>query len=191
MTKETHEILTIEQLHAMGILANSSISLTELKVAQKRLCNIHALTAKAIKNGKGPFYAEIYDDKGNLIAAAANSVVEDNCSICHAEMNTLKLAHEKLKSYNLAPFNLSIYINAEPCLMCAGGLMWSGIKNIFFSVPSADVENITGFDEGYKPDWINEFKKRGISVYGNIESETGKKVMFDYVNSGKTIYKPR
>ena len=191
MTKETYEILTIEQLHSMGILANSSISLTELKVAQKRLCNIHSLTSEAIKNGKGPFYAEIYDDKGNLIAAAANSVVEDNCSTCHAEMNTLKLAHEKLKSYNLAPFNLSIYINAEPCLMCAGGLMWSGIKNIFFSVPSADVENFTDFDEGYNPDWINEFKKRGISVYGNIESETGKKVMFDYVNSGKTIYKPR
>ena len=57
-------------------------------------------------------------------------------------------------------------------------------------MPSAQVEAITGFDEGFKPDWLNEFKQRGINVYGNIEPQLGEDVLHEYVNSGKKIYKP-
>ena len=85
---------------------------------------------------------------------------------------------------------MTIYVTAEPCIMCAGAIMWSGVKTVYFGVPSSDVERITGFDEGYKPDWINEFKKRGITVYGGIEKTAGEEVLQNYVNSGKKIYKP-
>ena len=68
--------------------------------------------------------------------------------------------------------------------------MWSGIKNVYFGVPSKQVEKITGFDEGFKPHWLKEFKKRGIVVYGNIETEAGEKVLDSYVKSGKKVYKP-
>ena len=105
-------------------------------------------------------------------------------------LDALKKAFEKYKQYDLSPQNLTIYINAEPCIMCAGALMWSGVKTIYFGVPSKDVERITGFDKGYKPNWVREFKKRGITVYGSIEKATGEKVLQDYVDSGKEIYKP-
>ena len=36
--------------------------------------------------------------------------------------------------------------------------MWSGIKAVYFGVPSKRVEEITGFDEGFKPNWFDEFK---------------------------------
>ena len=39
---------------------------------------------------------------------------------------------------------------------------------------------ITGFDEGFKPNWFEEFQKRGITVYGNIEQDAGEKVLADY-----------
>ena len=74
--------------------------------------------------------------------------------------------------------------------MCAGAIMWSGIKKVFYGVSSKDVEEITGFDEGYKPEWMQQFKKRNILVCGNIEEEIGKNVLRNYVKSGKTIYKP-
>ena len=57
-------------------------------------------------------------------------------------------------------------------------------------MPSKDVEKITGFDEGFKPHWFREFKKRGIVVYGNIEPEIGKAELRNYVKSEKEIYKP-
>jgi hypothetical protein len=68
--------------------------------------------------------------------------------------------------------------------------MWSGIKEVYYSVPSKRVEEITGFDEGFKPDWLNEFAKRGIIVYGNIAVEEGEKVLHEYVDLGHKIYKP-
>lgn len=185
------ENYSIKELAKMGIVANSPISKTELETAKKIMLNVQAKTADGIKNGKGPFYAEIYDKNGNFVVASSNSVVEDKCCLFHAEVNTIKKAHDKFKEYSLAPEDLTIYVNAEPCIMCAGAIMWSGIKTVYFGVPSSEVEKITGFDEGYKPNWIKEFKKRGITVYGNIEPQAGEKVLKDYVNSGKEIYKPR
>lgn len=186
-----NEIYSVKDLAKMGIVANSPISKTELENANKVMQNVHNRTAEGVRNGKGPFYAEIYDANGNLVVSSSNSVVEDNCCLHHAEINTIKKAHEKFKEYSLAPENLTIYVNAEPCIMCAGAIMWSGIKTVYFGVPSSEVEKITGFDEGYKPNWIKEFKKRGITVYGNIEQQAGEKVLEDYVNSGRKIYKPR
>ena len=186
-----NEVYSVKELTKMGIVANSPIAKTELENAKKIMLNVQAKTADGIKNGKGPFYAEIYDKNGNFVVASSNSVVEDKCCLYHAEINTIKKAHEKFKEYSLAPEDLTIYVNAEPCIMCAGAIMWSGIKTIYFGVPSSKVEKITGFDEGYKPNWIKEFKKRGITVYGNIEAQAGEKVLEEYVKSGKEIYKPR
>lgn len=143
-----------------------------------------------VDKGFGPFMAAIYDEEGNLISEASNSVINENCSNNHAEINAIKLAEQKLNTYDLSAHNLSLYITAEPCMMCLGAILWSGIKKIYYSVSTKDVEEITGFDEGIKPDWINEFKKRGIEIFGNIEEEMGKKLLFNYVNSNKKIYKP-
>ena len=185
-----NEMYSVRDLKKMNIQANSPIRKTDLEKAKSIMLNIHKKTAEGVNNGKGPFYAEIYDKYGNLIVASSNSVVEDNCALYHAEVNTLKKAFEKYKQYDLSPQDFSIYVNTEPCIMCAGAIMWSGVKTIYFGVPSKDVERITGFDEGYKPNWIKEFKKRGITVYGNIEQAEGEKVLEDYVKSGKEIYKP-
>jgi tRNA(Arg) A34 adenosine deaminase TadA len=93
-------------------------------------------------------------------------------------------------TYDLSKYNLSLYITAEPCMMCIGAIMWSGIKNVYYGLPSEVVEKITGFDEGFKPDWIDEFKKRGITVYGNIVPELGKQALTEYINNGHKVYKP-
>ena len=162
----------------------------ELKQAEKIISELHKETEKNIELGYGPFLAAIYDKNGNLIAKMPNTVVKEKCSLWHAEVNTIKEAQKKLGTYDLAPYDLSIYVNAEPCIMCMGAIMWSGIKHIYFSVDSKTVEEITGFDEGYKPNWIPEFKKRNIEVYGGIQSNQGEKVLKKYVESGKTIYKP-
>lgn len=183
-------MFSVEELKNLGIVANAPLSREEMKQAEEILKTVHQKTLNGIKEGKGPFYAEIYLDK-KLVAAASNSVVEDNCSLCHAEINVLNKAHREFKSWSLSEKDLTIYINAEPCIMCMGAIMWSGVKRVFFSVSSKDVEEITGFDEGFKPDWTDEFKKRGIEVFGGIEAERGKEVLKEYIKSGNTIYKPR
>ena len=158
--------------------------------AKKIIRELQQENALNTLQGFGPFLAAIYDDKGRIIAKMPNTVAKDKSCLWHAEMNTINAACKKLNTYDLAPLNLSIYITAEPCIMCMGAIMWSGIKKVFYGVNSADVEKITGFDEGFKPAWQEEFAKRGIEVFGEIETEEGRKVLREYISSGKEVYKP-
>ncbi len=152
--------------------------------------NLHYELEQNIDNGKGPFLAAIYDEGGNLLSKAQNSVIKDNCSMCHAEVNAIMQAQKELRTYDLSPYNATIYVTAEPCMMCLGAILWSGIKRICFSVSSETVEKITGFDEGYKPDWINQFKKRGIAVRPYVLSKAGERVLNLYMKKNGTIYSP-
>ena len=173
-----------------NIISNEPLNLKKIEQASKIIKELHSQMQDLASEGYGPFVAAVYDQNGNLIAKEANSVVNEVCSNNHAEINAIKKAQEKLETYDLSSYNLSIYITAEPCMMCIGAIMWSGIKNVYYSVPSKTVEKITGFDEGFKPSWLKEFKKRGIIVYGNIDAKDGEFELKQYVNSGKTIYKP-
>ena len=172
------------------VISNENIDHNKVKMASKIIKELQSEMSSYTNNGSGPFVAAIYDEKGNLVVKVANSVVNETCSNNHAEVNAIKLAEQKLGTYDLAKENLSLYVTAEPCMMCLGAIMWSGIKNVYYGVPSKRVEEITGFDEGFKPDWFNEFKKRGITVYGNIEVKAGEKELHEYVKSNKTIYRP-
>lgn len=170
------------------IIANEDINPEKVKNATKIILGLQSEMKNYIADGSGPFLAAIYDDRGRLVAKTANSVVLNGCSNNHAEMNVIKAAEEKFGTYDLSGYNLSLYVTSEPCMMCLGGIMWSGIKAVYYGVPSKQVEKITGFDEGFKPDWFQEFKRRGITVYGNIAMAEGEAVLRDYVTGGHTVY---
>ena len=172
------------------MISNGPIDSTKLARAEKIIRALQQELRGRIERGAGPFLAAIYDQNGNLISKAANSVVDDVCSNHHAEMNAIRRAEAQLGTFDLAPLHLSLYVTSEPCLMCLGGIMWSGIETVYYGVSSKRVEEITGFDEGFKPNWLEEFKKRGITVYGEIATEVGETVLADYVNTGKKVYKP-
>ena len=172
------------------VISNEKIDKEKVQTASKIIKGLQNDMKSYTAKGSGPFVAAIYDQKGKLVVKVANSVVNEKCSNNHAEMNAIKAAEKKLKTYDLAPYNLKLYVTAEPCIMCIGGIMWSGIREVYYGVPSKTVEKITGFDEGFKPHWFKEFKKRGIIVYGNIEPEIGEEQLHKYVNSNKKIYKP-
>ena len=172
------------------VIANEKIDNTKLTNAAKIILDLQHELPKYIDRGCGPFLAAVYDSDGNLIAKASNSVVNESCSNNHAEMNAIKMAEEKLGTYDLSPYNLTLYVTSEPCIMCLGGIMWSGIKAVYYGVSSEKVMETTGFDEGFKENWFDEFQKRGITVYGQIEMDAGEKVLRDYVSQGHIIYKP-
>ncbi len=172
------------------VISNEKINNQKVEQAKKIIVGLQKDMKSYTAKGSGPFVAAIYDKNGNLVAKTANSVVNETCSNNHAEMNVIKAAEKKLGTYDLAPYDLRLYVTAEPCIMCLGGIMWSGIKEVYYGVPSKSVEEITGFDEGFKPHWFKEFKKRGIVVYGNIEPEIGEQELHNYVNDGKEVYKP-
>lgn len=183
-------ILVTSNITEAKVISNEKIDKAKVETASKIIAGLQKEMKSFTENGSGPFVAAVYDDNGNLVVKVANSVVNEKCSNNHAEMNAIKAAEEKLNTYDLAPYNLKLYVTAEPCIMCVGGIMWSGIKEVYYGVPSKTVEEITGFDEGFKPHWFKEFKKRGITVYGNIEPELGEQELRNYVDNGNEVYKP-
>jgi tRNA(Arg) A34 adenosine deaminase TadA len=137
----------------------------------------------------GPFAAAIFDTKTNeLISAGVNMVVESNCSMAHAEIVAIALAEEKLKTFRLEG-NYSLVSSAQPCVMCNGAVLWSGVKTLVYGATKDDVEEIVGFDEGpLHPHWVEEFKNRGIKVVGKIQHDKAREVLQHYKDSEGILY---
>ena len=139
----------------------------------------------------GPFAAAIVDCNGVILAEAVNSVVDSRRSHCHAEMNAIALLEDKLGTWDLSGKGLTLFASAEPCMMCIGGILWSGIERVVYGVSTETVERIAGFDEGFKPSWREEFAKRGIDVKGPICEEVGAKAFYEYVKRKGIVYQRR
>ncbi len=84
---------------------------------------------KAEKIDEVPIGAIIVkEDK--IIARAFNTVESSFDATCHAEMNVIKKACKKLKSWRLD--DCTIYVTLEPCPMCAGAIANARIKRVVF-----------------------------------------------------------
>ena len=164
-----------------------------MTVDEEMIRRLQATLLAKIRGGDpcGPFYAAVVDGQGAVVAESANSVVPSQCSHNHAEMNAIALAEKALGTWKLAGRGLTLYTTAEPCMMCVGGILWSGIGRVVYSVATESVERITGFDEGFKPNWRDEFAKRGIEVVGPVAPEVGEAVLTEYMNRQGVVYAPR
>ena len=115
----------------------------------------------------GPFAAAIFErDTDRLIAVGVNVVVPSKQSWAHAEMTAFAHAQNKLNKVALK--NCVLASSCEPCAMCSGATLWSGVEKLIFGAPRKAAEEI-GFDEGYKGLlWRLADKHRGIRVIGPL-----------------------
>jgi tRNA(adenine34) deaminase len=84
---------------------------------------------KALKKQEAPIGAVIVKD-GRIIARGHNLRESKQDSTLHAEMVCIKKACKKLKSWRLE--DCDIYVTLEPCPMCAGAILQSRIRNVYF-----------------------------------------------------------
>lgn len=92
--------------------------------------------------GGGPFGACIVK-AGKIVAAAGNTVFKEDAT-CHAEINAIRIASKKLKTYDLS--GCAIYTTTEPCPMCFSAIHWAGIDHIIFGSTISDATDL-GFNE--------------------------------------------
>lgn len=67
---------------------------------------------------------------GDIIARGFNLKESDQNPILHAEIVTIQRACEVLGTWHLDDCDL--YVTLEPCVMCAGAIIQSRIKRIYF-----------------------------------------------------------
>jgi tRNA(Arg) A34 adenosine deaminase TadA len=78
-----------------------------------------------------------------VIAVGRNTVLKEDAS-CHAEINAIRNASRKLKTYDLS--GCRIYSTTEPCPMCFSAIHWARIGAITYGTGIADAKKI-GFHE--------------------------------------------
>ena len=119
------------------------------------------LSIQNIKQGGGPFGAVVVKN-GEIIAAMANSVTNDNDPTAHAEVNAIRLAAKTLNTFDLS--GCDMYASCEPCPMCLGAIYWSRIDNLYFANTKNDAKAI-GFDDSFIYDEIERpYEKRKIKT---------------------------
>jgi tRNA(Arg) A34 adenosine deaminase TadA len=173
-------------------LARANSQTVILPSAQDRMRFVLDLARENVAAGGGPFAAGVFEhDSGRLLAAGANRVVASGYSCAHAEVVALSLAQRRLGHYDLgqpdAPAS-ELVSSAEPCLMCMGAVLWSGVRYLVCGARGEDVTAV-GFDEGPKPqDWVGELRRRGIEVRSDVLRDQACELLRAYQAAGGPIY---
>jgi tRNA(Arg) A34 adenosine deaminase TadA len=144
----------------------------------------------------GPFAAAVFaSESGRLLAAGVNRVEPLGLSPAHAEIMAIARAQKQDGHWDLghdAVRPTELVASAQPCLMCLGAVLWSGVTKLVYGASAADVTSILGFDEGPLPDaWPDELRKRGIVVDGERLRGEAVAVLELYKRKSGTIYNSR
>ena len=109
-----------------------------------------ALSLENIKNGGGPFGAVVVKDE-KIISTGVNLVTSNIDPTAHAEVNAIRKASRKLRTFDLS--GCEIYTSCEPCPMCLGAIYWAHIDKMYYGNTKSDAKNI-GFDDSFIYDEI-------------------------------------
>ena len=100
-----------------------------------------AVAASAREKGNHPFGAILVANDA-IVLRAENTVNTGTNPTFHAERNLIEAA---LRAYSPADLNsMTLYSSAEPCVMCAGSIYWSGIRKVVFSVAGSTLDRLLG-----------------------------------------------
>jgi tRNA(Arg) A34 adenosine deaminase TadA len=142
----------------------------------------------------GPFGSAIFDsESGALLGVGVNRVLPLKNSVLHGEIIAIMLAEKTVESFSLGAGNqrAELFTSCEPCAMCLGATLWSGVGRLVCSAAAEDARGI-GFDEGPVFDGSYEYlSNAGIRVQRHFMRERGKAILKAYGDSGGPIYNGR
>lgn len=105
---------------------------------------------KAYTKEEIPIGAIIVKD-GKILSRAYNKREEKMISTAHSEILAIEKACKKLENWRLS--DCEIYVTVEPCPMCAGAILNSRMKKLYFGTrdekSGAVVSNIHMLDKEY------------------------------------------
>lgn len=140
----------------------------------------------------GPFGAAIFETKsGRLVSVGMNSVIRLNNCTLHGEMVAFMMAQQRVHSYTLKSAALpahELFTSCEPCAMCLGTTLWSGVERVVYGAAREDA-SILNFEEG--PVFRESYRyleDRGIQIVRNVLREEARAVLELYRSRNGKIY---
>lgn len=65
-----------------------------------------------------------------VIARGYNKREKEQDATSHAEINAIRKASKKINNWRLC--DMDLYVTVEPCIMCAGAIMWSRFRRVIY-----------------------------------------------------------
>ena len=145
-----------------------------------------------VRETGGPFGAAVFDAaSGRLVGIGTNGVLRLNNSSAHAEIVALMMAQANVRSFTLQADDGAkheLFSSCEPCAMCLGATLWSGVTRLVFAATRDDATRLR-FDEGpVFPVSSRYLAVRGVALArGRLRAEAV--AVFDlYAERGGPIY---
>ena len=140
----------------------------------------------------GPFGAAIFEAlSSRLVAVGMNSVVRLNNCALHGEMMAFMMAQARVASFTLKAPQLPVhelFTSCEPCAMCLGGTLWSGVQRVVYGATREDALRLN-FEEGpVFPESYRYLEERGIRIVRNVLRDEARAVLEMYRTKGGKIY---
>jgi tRNA(Arg) A34 adenosine deaminase TadA len=164
-----------------------------LRTDEERMRLAIRLSRENVERGTGgPFGAIVVErDSGRVVGAGVNSVVRLNNCAMHAEMFAIMTAQQRVGSYTLHAPDLPVHeliTSCEPCAMCLGASLWSGVRRIVWGGGREDASSIH-FDEG--PVFEQSYRyleARGVAIRRGVLRDEARQVLREYAERGGEIY---
>ena len=152
-----------------------------------------AVSRANVEHGTGgPFGAAIFEkESGRLVAVGMNSVVRLNNCTLHGEMVAFMMAQRVVGSYSLSapgqPVH-ELFTSCEPCAMCLGATLWSGVKRVVYGAGREDASRLD-FEEGpVFPASYEYLENRGIEIKRDVLRDEARAVLELYRAKNGRIY---
>ena len=130
----------------------------------------------------GPFGSVIVKD-GKVVSKGHNHVVINNDPTCHGEVDAIRKACKKLKTFDLK--GCEIYTTGYPCPMCFCAILWANINKVYYGCNTTDTE-IIGFRDKEFEEGIPQKK---IDICEEVDRKDCLTLYEDYKNiQDKTMY---
>ena len=159
---------------------------------QKMRLAITLSRENVVRETGGPFGAAVFErDTGKLVGVGMNSVVRlANCAL-HGEMVAFMVAQQRIGSFTLAgplmPAH-ELVTSCEPCAMCLGAILWSGVKRVVCGAARDDATQLH-FEEGpVFPESYRYLEDRGIAIVHGVLRAEARAVLELYRSRSGKIY---
>ena len=152
-----------------------------------------ALSRENVERGTGgPFGAAIFESvSGTLVGVGVNCVERLGNAALHAEVVAIMFAQQRVRSFTLggpdAPAR-ELVSSCEPCAMCLGATLWSGVKRVVYGAGREDASTLE-FEEGpVFPESYEYLEDRGIEIVRDVLRDEARAVLELYRAKNGKIY---
>lgn len=103
---------------------------------------------KGIRRGHGGPFGCVIVKNGEVISKGHNHVVVNNDPTCHGEVDAIRKAGKKLKTFDLS--GCELYTSGYPCPMCSAAILWANIDKVYYGCNTTDTELIGFRDKKFE-----------------------------------------